>query len=70
MTTTTEDQTKVLDAIQLYLESADEPEQKRVHGCFSKILATYGAKHPMFRAMTGNAKKVGLSRRRCFFLKH
>ncbi|KND03924.1 uncharacterized protein SPPG_01373 [Spizellomyces punctatus DAOM BR117] len=49
---------KVLDAIQILLDTTDEADTRRkVYGCLGKILGHLGPKHSLFRSLLNNAKK-------------
>ncbi len=61
-----EDLKAVLDAVEIYLESAEEKDQLRVHLCLGKVLEKHGLKHPLFRSLLANSKKVMLSLYRYF----
>ncbi|KAI9005894.1 armadillo-type protein [Gaertneriomyces semiglobifer] len=49
---------RVLDAIQIFLDAADEAELRvKIYGCLGKILGQLGPKHALFRTLLNSAKK-------------
>ncbi|KAJ3213498.1 Jouberin [Dinochytrium kinnereticum] len=54
-----EEISRVLDAIQVFLDTADEEEMKeKVYGSLSKIVGIVGIKHVVFKNLLGNARKA------------
>jgi hypothetical protein len=63
--------TKALDAIQHFLDNVDEDAVRvKVYGSLQKVLGKafggiQGPKHPLFRILLGNLRKVGFLHAGC-----
>ncbi|KAJ3226007.1 hypothetical protein HK099_005713 [Clydaea vesicula] len=58
LSTGMEDMVKVLDAIMIFIENAEESDLLKVYGCLGKLLAVTGPKHSLFRNLLQNLKKA------------
>lgn len=48
----------VLDAIEVYLETADDGDKLKIYLCLGKILNKHATKHALFRSLLSTSKKV------------